>query len=107
MSELDEHASNDKMTTTAAQMQEIGSRRSNEREVVSYLGMVSYGDGELAQVNLVDLSAVGARMVAPPGFQPETDFVLKVPETGACFLSEIAWRNGTTFGIRFLKPVSA
>lgn len=106
MSELNESAPNDPVTSAAAQMQEAESRRSTEREVVSYLGIASYGDGDLTQVSLVDLSALGARMVAPAGFEPEKEFVLKVPETGACFLSEVAWRNEKTFGVRFLRPFS-
>ncbi len=80
-------------------------QRASERAVVSYLGIASYGDGELVHVNLVDLSAVGARMVAPAQFDPPAEFILKIPETGACFLTETAWRNGATFGVQFLRPV--
>lgn len=80
------------------------SRRSSEREVVSYLGIVVVKDQDLKQVNLVDLSAEGARMVADESFNPDGEFVLKVPETGASFVSEVVWKTDATFGIRFLRP---
>lgn len=80
------------------------SRRSAERSAVTYFGILSFGDQQVFKVDLVDLSAQGARMIAPPDCNPPDDVVLKIPETGANFRSEIAWRNGTVFGIRFLSP---
>lgn len=81
------------------------SRRAAERDAVSYFGILSFGDQKVFQVNLVDLSAMGARMIAPKDCEPPDEVVLKIPETGACFLSEIAWRNGSTFGVRFMSPL--
>ena len=81
------------------------SRRAAERDAVSYFGVLSFGDQKIFQVDLVDLSAMGARMIVPPDCEPPDDVVLKIPETGACFLSEVAWRNGSTFGVRFINPI--
>lgn len=80
------------------------SRRSAERSAVSYFGILSFGEQQVFKVDLVDLSAQGTRMIAPPDCNPPDEVVLKIPETGACFRSEIAWRNGTAFGVRFLSP---
>lgn len=80
-------------------------RRGAERNVVAYFGIVIVEGGDPVKVELVDLSAQGARMVAPPDFEPADKIVLKIPETGACFLSEVAWRNGATFGIKFMSPL--
>ena len=79
------------------------SRRSSERNVVSYFGIVMCDEDTPVKVELVDLSAEGARMVAPQTFDPVDRFILKIPETGACFTSEVAWRNGATFGIKFIN----
>lgn len=81
-------------------------RRAAERDAVSYFGILSFGDQKIFHVDLVDLSAIGARMIAPPDCDPPEEVVLKIPETGACFLSEIAWRNGSTFGVRFKSPIA-
>ena len=81
-----------------------GSRRSAEREVVSYLGVATLPDGSVSQVDLVDLSAAGGRLIADSAFSPEGEFVLKVPETGAGFIAEVVWQKGATFGVRFLRP---
>ena len=80
-------------------------QRAVERDLVSYLGIASYGDSQTFQVELTDLSAQGARMVSQGDFAPPTDFVLKIPETGACFLSELSWQDGRACGVRFLKPL--
>lgn len=80
-------------------------RRSAERNAVSYFGVLSFGDQIVFQVDLVDLSARGARMITPPDCDPPDEVVLKIPETGACFLSEIVWRNGCTYGVRFMSPL--
>lgn len=80
------------------------SRRSAERSAVSYFGILSFGDNEVFKVDLVDLSAQGTRMITPSDCNPPDEVVLKIPETGACFRSEIAWRNGTAYGVRFLSP---
>jgi hypothetical protein len=80
-------------------------RREAERDLVSYLGIASYGDGETFQVELTDLSALGARLISREKFDPPAEFVLKIPETGACFLSELLWNDGTACGVRFLKPL--
>ncbi|MEM9062358.1 MAG: PilZ domain-containing protein [Pseudomonadota bacterium] len=80
------------------------SRRSVERNVVSYFGIVRDMEGDAVQVDLVDLSANGARMIAPRGYHPPEKLNLRVPETGACFQAEIAWQRGQTFGLRFLSP---
>ena len=80
------------------------SRRVVERAVVSYLGIAIQKGDQFAQVNLVDLSAEGARLVADADFDPQREFVLKVPETGAAFVSEVVWKDKQTYGIRFLRP---
>ncbi|MEM7210528.1 MAG: PilZ domain-containing protein, partial [Pseudomonadota bacterium] len=77
--------------------------RSADRNVVSYFGIITCDRSDPVKVELVDLSAEGARMVAPSDFDPADSFVLKIPETGACFTAEIAWRNGATFGVKFVS----
>ena len=83
------------------------SRRSSEREVVSYLGIAMIKNKPPIQVNLIDLSAEGARLIADVQFKPEGEFILKVPETGAGFVSEVVWQENATYGVRFLRPSGA
>ncbi len=80
-------------------------RRALERDAVSYLGIASYGDDVRLQVELLDLSAQGARMVVKEAFEPPSEFVLKIPETGACFLADIIWQDGSTLGVHFISPL--
>lgn len=77
-------------------------KRAGERNVVAYFGVVTAPGHDPAQVDLVDLSALGARMVVKPGFKTPEPFELKVPETGARFNCEIAWRTDNTIGVKFV-----
>ncbi|MEL7468054.1 MAG: PilZ domain-containing protein [Pseudomonadota bacterium] len=81
-----------------------GSRRSEGRNVVSYFGIIENGDGNVMQVNLVDLSANGARMVLPKDYEPPKQIILRVPETGASFLAEVVWQQERTCGLKFMNP---
>ena len=84
---------------------DASSRRALERDAVSYLGIASYGDSVRLQVELLDLSAQGARMVVTEAFEPPSEFVLKIPETGACFLADVIWQEGSTIGVHFISPL--
>lgn len=94
---------------TPSSVHRIGDRRSEHRHRVLKKARIEYNSG-LASLNCIlrDLTQRGARVVLPSLLTVLPDeFMIVIVESGARFLAQRRWQNGTHMGVEFVEVPAA
>lgn len=83
-------------------------QREAARERIFLPARVSYGDGAISTAcTVVQLSAIGLKLLVPETFSLPETFSVSVPQRGIDCRAQIIWRDGNKIGAAFVAEAPA